>query len=76
MGREQGYDAQNSYLSRPISLHPVKRRKPRLDINRAKMNDSSYSYKVRVVRDGSAVEIPVCFRGFKSILGEKPASKT
>ncbi|XP_046685705.1 uncharacterized protein LOC124371418 [Homalodisca vitripennis] len=36
------------------------------------MNEGSFSYKVRVVRDESAVEIPVCFKAFQSLFGVKP----
>lgn len=72
IGREGGTNAQNSYLAGLISLHPVSRRRPRLDENQARLNDSSYSLKVRVVREGSAVEIPVCFKAFQSLFGVKP----
>lgn len=55
-----------------ISLHPVAQRRPRNNIEDAALNESSYSYKVRVIRDGSAVEVPVCFKGFQALFGIKP----
>lgn len=72
IGREGGTDAQNSYLAGLISIFPVSRRRPRQDESQARLNDSSYAYKVRVVREGSAVEVPVCFKGFQSFFGVKP----
>lgn len=72
MGREGGYNSQNSYLAGLISLTPVLSRRPRLGPENANHNQSSYSYKVRVVRDGNAIEIPVCFVGFQSIFCVKP----
>lgn len=72
IGREGGTNAQNAFLSGLISLQPVAQRRPRKNEKDARFNDSSYTYKVRVVRDGLAVEVPVCFKGFQALFGIKP----
>lgn len=72
LGLDGGTDAQYSYLGGLISLQPVFRRRPRKPEDQAKQNDGSYTYKVRVMREGSAVEVPVCFKGFQSLFGVKP----
>ena len=56
IGCECGTNAQNSYLSGIISLQPVAQQKSRKNDELARLNKSLYSYKVRVIRNGSAVE--------------------
>nr|CAD7265023.1 unnamed protein product [Timema shepardi] len=68
IGRDKGRDSQNCYLAGLISLHSVKRRRPRKN-EEARFNDFSYSYKVRVIRENKAIEIPVCFKAFISFFG-------
>ncbi|KAG8289755.1 hypothetical protein J6590_103595 [Homalodisca vitripennis] len=62
-------NAQNSYLAGLITVHSVELRRPRNDVAIARLNDYSYSYKVRVLRDGKIVEVSVCYGGFLSIFG-------
>lgn len=65
-------NSQNAYLSGLISVNPVKQRRPRQDEENANLNNFSYEYKVRVNRNDSLAEIPVCFRGFLSLFGVTP----
>lgn len=60
---------QNSYLAGLISVKPVERRRPQKPLEEARLNDFSYVYKVRVVRDGKVEELRVCFKAFKSFFG-------
>lgn len=62
-------DAQNSYLAGLISVKPVQRRRPKKSLEEARLNDFSYEYKVRVVRNEKVEELRVCFTAFKSIFG-------
>ncbi|CAH1113214.1 unnamed protein product [Psylliodes chrysocephalus] len=45
--------------------------KPRQNEEDARLNESSYGYKVRVIRNGRAEEVPVCFKAFQSLFGIK-----
>lgn len=63
------YDAQNAHLSGLISIYEVVRHRPRLNPAEAGKKDFSYTYKVRVEREGKFIEIPVCHKGFMSIYG-------
>lgn len=45
---------QKSYLAGLISVQPVARRRPTEPFEEASLNDFSYEYKVRVVRNGKA----------------------
>ena len=51
-----------------ISVNPIKQRRPRKNDESA-LRNHSYSYKVRVVRDGSLNEIPICQKAFVAIHG-------
>jgi len=62
-------NAQNSYLAGLIGVHSVKRRRPRFGEQEALLHNYSYTYKVRVVRENSLDDIPVCIKGFMSIFG-------
>lgn len=75
MGRELGTNAQNSYLAGFISLKPVLRHRLRVKNKEdARPHETSFSYKVRVLRGKSgALEVPVCFRAFTSLFGIKPS---
>lgn len=63
------FNDQNSYLSGLISVVPVQRRRNRKAENEARFNDSSYAYRVRVIRNEKAIEIPVCYKAFLSLHG-------
>lgn len=63
---------QSSYLSGLVEVKSVARHRPRkksCDGVEAKCNNYSYKYKVRLVREGKLVEIPVCFKALQSIFG-------
>lgn len=60
---------QNSYLASLITVQQVLRRRVRGNEEYANLHDCSYGYRVRVVRDGIANDIPVCFKGFRAIHG-------
>lgn len=62
-------NAQNSFLAGLIGVHAVKRRRSRGEEENAPLHDYSYTYKVRVVRENSLEEIPVCIKGFTSMFG-------
>lgn len=60
---------QNSYLSGLISIKPVARRRPKKALEEARLNDYSYDYKVRVVRNDKVEEIKVCHKAFLAFFG-------
>lgn len=62
-------NAQNSYLSGLVSVHAVKRRRPRSGEEGASLHDFSYTYKVRVVRENCLEDVPVCIKGFTAFFG-------
>lgn len=62
------FDIQNAHLAGLISVLPIANRRPRIGTGLTS-NECSYCYKVRVVRDGGSVELPVCHKGFMSIHG-------
>lgn len=60
---------QNLYLCGLITVHNVQRRRNRNDESEANFHQASYSYKVRVKREDSMKDIPVCYKAFVSIHG-------
>ena len=62
-------NAQNSFLPGLITVGPVQRRRPRKSEAGARLNDYSYMYKVRVMRNEKVTEIPICYTGFISVFG-------
>lgn len=64
------YNEQNLYLGGLITSSLIKQRRPRND---EPINHSySYSYKIRIVKDETLVEIPVCYKAFVSLHGITP----
>jgi hypothetical protein len=60
---------QNSYLAGLIVVLPVANHRPRQPEVDARLNQCSYSYRVRVKKEGFLVDIPVCFKAFCSLHG-------
>lgn len=63
------YDKQNAYLCGLITAFPVQRRRNRKPHDEARINSSSYSYRVRIQIDGNFIDVPVCIKAFISIHG-------
>ena len=59
-------DQQNNYLAGCIRLEEVTQRKCEKVFY---ARNSSYSYYVKVVRDGACIEIKVCFKAMLSLFG-------
>lgn len=66
------YDAQNLYLSGFVECNLVKQRKNRKPAEEATFHSYSYKYKVRVLKNGSVNNIPVCYKAFLSLYGITP----
>ena len=62
-------DEQNSYLCGLITIVPVQLRRSRQSEEEVKFHAAAFSYKVRVKREDVVIEIPVCYKAFKSIHG-------
>lgn len=62
-------DAQNSYISGLISVLPVIRRRPRKNAEESRLNNASFSYRVRIVEDGITRDVSVCIKAFLSFHG-------
>ena len=60
-------DEQDSYLCSLISVNSIAKRRNRKVEEEAMFHESSYSYKIRLVRDDTAIEIPVCYKAFLSL---------
>ena len=60
---------QDTLLASLIAVSAVKQRRPRKDEDRALLHEHSYSYQVRVVRDGKSECVPVCIKALTSIFG-------
>lgn len=60
---------QNSYLAGLIIVLPVAQRRSRQPEEYARLNQCSYSYRVRVKEGNSVEEVPVCFKAFCSLHG-------
>lgn len=63
------YDKQNSYLGGLITAFPVQRRRNRKPHDEARINKSSFVYRVRVMDGDKFTDVPVCFKAFVSIHG-------
>lgn len=72
LGERGGTNLQNNHLSGLITLQPVQRRRPRKPEEEAALNDRSYSYRIRVLRETGTEEIPVCIQAFLYFYGIKP----
>lgn len=58
------------HLSALVEVKDVSRHRPRKENSAIpKLNDYSYSYKVRLMREGKLHEIPVCYKAFLSLHG-------
>lgn len=62
-------DEQMKHLAALVSVVPIARRRPRQPEELAKLNENSYQYKVRLIRNGKLEEIRVCNKAFKSLHG-------
>lgn len=60
---------QNAYLASLITVHTIRRRRSRRDEEYASLHDCSFGFRVRVIREGVAQEIPVCNKAFAAIHG-------
>lgn len=60
---------QNAYLAGLISVKPIKKRRLRKPEEEATLNNHSYQYKVRVIRNDTVDEVQICFKAFISIFG-------
>lgn len=60
---------QNAYLASLITIHQIKRRRNRSEENYASLHDCSYGFRVKVIRENIAEEIPVCIKAFAAIHG-------
>lgn len=60
---------QNAYLAGLINLNPISQRRPRQPENEAKFRDNSFTYRVRVNREHSVIEINVCSKAFRALHG-------
>lgn len=60
---------QNSYLCGLISILPVQKRRPRANIENAKLKDVTCKYKVRDSVNGVITEFGVCRKAFSAIHG-------
>lgn len=58
-----------SYLAGLVVVLPVANRRPRQPEETAKLNQCSYSYRVRVKKGNLIEEVPVCFKAFCSLHG-------
>lgn len=63
------HHGQNAYLCSLMSIHTVKRRRPRQEEDVAKFHEKSFSYHVKVIRDDGVLQIPICFKAFYAIHG-------
>ncbi|KAL2079322.1 hypothetical protein ACEWY4_025066 [Coilia grayii] len=59
----------DAFLSRLVTVGPVKRRRQREGSARHLPNDHSYTYCIPVKRGESSTDIKVCFKGFIAIFG-------
>ncbi|KAJ8876449.1 hypothetical protein PR048_020894 [Dryococelus australis] len=63
------YDKQNVYLAGLITVCEVATRWPRKEEDEADFHSASYKYTIRVKRDGSAVDIPICYKTMLALNG-------
>ena len=63
------WSKQTDYLTGLINIKLVKKRKPKKPETEANLRISMFSYKVRIVKDNSAVERDVCQMAFRSLHG-------
>lgn len=65
-------DEQDSLLASFITVNKVKQRRPRNTESDAKLHDYSYTYKLRIIKEGpeSTTElVQICVNAFTSIFG-------
>ncbi|XP_057657380.1 tigger transposable element-derived protein 4-like [Diorhabda carinulata] len=62
-------DKQNSYLSGLITVLPVMRSRPQKNEAESRLNNASFSYRVRLIEDGITRNVPVCLKVFLSLHG-------
>ena len=67
--RLESYNEQSSYLCGLIAVIPVQRRRGRKPELEATYHQSSFAYKIRVVRGDSTEEVSVCAKAFINIHG-------
>ncbi|KAJ8884261.1 hypothetical protein PR048_016118 [Dryococelus australis] len=65
----QSYDEQNVYLAGLITVCEVATRQSRKEEDEADFHSASYKYIIRVKRDGSAVDIPICYKAILALRG-------
>lgn len=63
------WNEQSSHLTGLISTGNIQRRRPRKDESEANLRDYTFHYKVRVIRNDSMIEVPVCQKAFLSLHG-------
>lgn len=65
----QSYDEQNVYLAGLITVCKVATRRPRKEENEAEFHTASYKYTIRVKRNDTAVDIPICYKAMLALHG-------
>ena len=64
---------QDAMLASLLTVEKVKQRRPRDNDGASKLHDHSYTYSVKVTREGNSTTVPVCFNAFISIFGTTKA---
>ncbi|KAK3696330.1 hypothetical protein RRG08_066701 [Elysia crispata] len=64
---------QGAMLASLLTVEKVKQRRPRDNDGASKLHDHSYTYSVKVTREGNSTTVPVCFNAFISIFGTTKA---
>lgn len=63
------HNAQNLYLCGLINIIPVQRHRSRKPEQDANFHEASFSYKLRIHRNDSSQDVPVCSQAFRAVHG-------
>ena len=63
------HNAQNLYLCGLINIIPVQRHRSRKPEQDANFHQASFSYKLRIHRNDSSQDVPVCSQAFRAVHG-------